>query len=268
MQDPVAEAVAETKSVPKPKPVPTRISTRPLQRKPARPPVKPPILQHETAAVDAEVMLNAPIEPLAVTPGPMMPLPLPEPTQEFNMEIIPQRQIPDIPSIVPPSVEPQSKEPEILPALEFSTELISIPDQTTGFDMTIENEQPPETVPRAVSAEIERTTFCAPVVPYDRPELQKPEGIRVSFSGATKRTTDPPFMSDERQQGTALSTRIAKVTPDHQELASHASQSMELDRAHPHCKSCGFSRQTHTPNYRIQAVNPSQTLKRITSINW
>lgn len=267
-QDPVAAAVVETENVPKPKPVPTRISTRPEKRKSASLPVKTPRLQHETTAVDAEVMLNAPIAPLAVTPGPMMPLPLPEPPQEFNMEIIPQQPIPDNPRSVPQSVEPQSEEPEILPVLEFSTELLSIPDPASGFDMTSENEPRPETVPSTVSAEIERTAFCAPVVPYDRPALQKPDGKRVVFSGATKRTTDPPFRHDERQQGTALSTRIARVKPVQQELASHARQSMELRRAHPDCRSCGFGHQTHTPNYRIQAVTSSQTPKRMSSINW
>jgi hypothetical protein len=159
----VDESPLKVNSTPPPKRVVTRLPTAPApstHRKPV-----------------ADIQFFKPDKPLAATPEPKQPEPFPNPIPEPQLEIIPQQEIPDISIDDPPAVELPSVEPEVLPELDFSAELIPVPEPSTGIYMTPQDDIPVLLV--FDEQEIERTAVCGPVNRVHHLELPKEEANHV-----------------------------------------------------------------------------------------
>jgi len=209
----------------------------------------------------------------------LLPEPVATPKPEPAIEIIPQRPEPVFEFDDPATTQPETELPMIVPAIEFSTELMPVPASIPNPESAVPQEVLVESMAAPSMATIERTAHCAPVSQSRHTEsLVSPDHLTSCYETA-KRTTNPPFMNGA-PHGNLPTTELAMPEPPSQVMqVSHRVPEKNLEAPlskgtpsevsphevpRPKCGNCN-ARGTKAPAYRIKAVTPP-ILKRLTSL--
>ena len=217
--------------------------------------------------------------PMLSFPEPV-PTPLATPTPEPAIEIIPQQPVPAFEFDDPATSQPETELPMIVPAVEFSTELMPVPEPVPNPESAVPQDVLVEFMPAPPTATRERTVHCAPVNQVRHSE--SPIGVDhlTSCYETAKRTTNPPFMNEARHkilpsaelatpeppaQVTQLSYQVPMKGLEKSQSKGSLSEVSTQEVTRPNCRNCNVRGRT-APEYRIKAVTPPPTLKRLTSL--
>jgi hypothetical protein len=125
--------------------------------------------------------------------------------------------------------QPETELPMIVPAIEFSTELMPVPAPIPNPESAVPQDVLVESMAAPPMATIERTAHCAPVSQSRHSESPVGPDHLTSCYETAKRTTNPPFMNGA-PHGNLPSTELAMPEPPCASDAGLTSGSEERSR--------------------------------------